>query len=148
MNVWGIEAICEGWFIFFSTLSKLLEDIERNNTIYLNDSKLSYYILELEARLSSLITLSSFVKSQPSTISEDTNVQMVAVYIEKIIEHISHHLLPFLRSKEEDHSMPLSSIVPAPFQKCCDEEQICHLRSIGFTWASIADIFGISRMTI
>ena len=27
-------------------------------------------------------------------------------------------------------------------------KQICHLRSLGFTWKGISDLFGISRMTM
>ena len=149
MEVWGAAAICEGWSTFFSLLSHLLIEVERDVTTYLTITKVNFYLSELRSRLSCLLSLLALLgtKEEPSVADLDKReVQFVHVHIESIVEYISQEVVPLLQAKQDGNTNSMSVGFNISFKD--KEEQICHLRSIGFSWTKISDLFGVSRMTL
>ena len=140
------ESVCESWSVFFTLLSNLLERAGRDSS-ELNESKLSFYIAELNSRLSCLMSIVSLINQIQS---HEEAVQSVLQRIESLVEHISHDLLPQLRDALERSRASPRTVIYCHNLGDSDQaaEQICHLRSLGFTWKEISDLFGISRMTM
>ena len=149
MEVWGAAAICEGWSTFFSLLSHLLIEVKRDVKTHLTITKVDFYLSELRSRLSCLLSLLALLgtEEEPSVAdSDERGVQFVRVHIESIVEYISQEVLPLLRAKQDGNTSSMSVGFNVSFKD--KEEQICHLRSIGFSWTEISDLFGVSRMTL
>ena len=126
-----------GWSTFFSSLSTLLREVERMESP-VGESKVNTYLSELEYRLSGLID-SVFLSSQQGSHNCD---QQLTDSVEYLILSISFTLLPNLKDKLQSSSQHCVSDL------AFGEEQLCHLRSIGLTWVAIAQIFGVSHMTL
>ena len=134
MEVWGAAAICEGWSTFFSLLSHLLIEVERDVTTYLTITKVNFYLSELRSRLSYLLSLLALLGTEEEPSVADSNereVQFVHVHIESIVEYISQEVVPLLRAKQDGNTSSMSVGFNISFKD--KEEHICHLRSIGFS---------------
>lgn len=127
-----------GWSTFFSSLSTLLREVERMESP-VGESKVNTYLSELEYRLSGLIDIFVFLSSQQGSHNCD---QQLTDSVEYLILSIFFTLLPNLKDKLQSSSQHCVSDL------AFGEEQLRHLRSIGFTWVAIAQIFGVSRMTL
>ena len=101
--------------------------------------KVNTYLCELEYRLFGLIDIFVFLSSQQGSHNCD---QQLTDSVEYLILSISFTLLPSLKDKLQSSSQHCVSDL------ACGEEQLRHLRSIGFTWVAIAQIFGVSHMTL
>ena len=143
----GLESIQEGWTTFFSTLATLLRNIERLDCP--NQSKIIHYISGLEFSLSSLVNILLFINRQEAGgQTQDKDVEELLDNIESLITDISANILPSLQTKLEAWNSQSSQSTPGDYGECIDEEQLCHLRTLGFKWEEIAKMFGISRMTL
>ena len=68
--------------------------------------------------------------------------------IESLITSISINVLPRLQQKLESLTCDCSQSCATPFIASIQDDQICHLRTLGFKWETIAKLFEISRMTL
>ena len=68
------------------------------------------------------------------------------MYIESIVEYISQEVVPLLRAKQDGNTSSMSVVLTLVSK--IKKNIICHLRSIGFSWTKISDLFGVSRMTL
>ena len=129
VEVWGIESIEEGWITFFSTLSVLLRNIERLDCP--NQSKLMHWISGLEFHLSSLVNIFLFINNNQEVQTQDEDVQELLSNVESLITDICANILPSLKTKLEAWNSESSQSTSVYCGECIDEEQLCHLRTIG-----------------
>lgn len=125
-----------GWTTFFTSLSTLLRTVERMEDP-VEESRISNCISDLEHRLSVLVDIYIFLTNG------QCGDQHLMDSVNFLIASISNDFIPSLKDKIE-----------RPCRESClltstlDEEQIRLLRTLCFSWVSIAQIFGVSRMTL
>ena len=144
--------VLDGWDIFFSLLNKALMEYEALDSVSaLQESKLHHICAQIEHLLSGLHSITQFVHNMidfPHLDVEDI------LYIQRIKEDlllltvtISQEIVPDLHSKL-DGINDISFNSRLTNERMLDMDQVCHLRSLGIKWGEIADLFGVSRMTL
>ncbi len=137
-----------GWSVFFSTLFGFLRESELTECP--NEARLRSLINEIEVRLSSLIKMYNSIldrwRGGEANEHEDIEISEVVQKMECLIESISSVIIPSLKGQLELFYRDDFNGVVRNLE--FTEDQLLYLRSLGFKWAQIADIFGTSRMTI
>ena len=137
-----------GWSAFFSTLFGFLREAELTECP--NEARLRSLINEIEVRLSSLMEMYNSILDrqggdEEANGHEDIEISEVVQKMKCLIESISSVIIPSLKGQLElFYHDDFGVVRNLEFT----EDQLVYLRSLGFKWAQIADIFGTSRMTI
>ena len=144
------DEVDEGWIKFFGIVAAFLRDCERNEDT--SDFNFVEYVCErLERSISSIETVYIAVtdasnpewKSQISNLLDELTDNVLPMWREKFNalerECSSIHVRPSVRQDPSSYGRP-------PFE--VDPEQILFLRELNFTWQSIANLLGVSRMTL
>ena len=114
-----------------------------------NEARLRSLINEIEVRLSSLMEMYNSILDrqggdEEANGHEDIEISEVVQKMKCLIESISSVIIPSLKGQLELFYHDFGVVRNLELT----EDQLVYLRSLGFKWAQIADIFGTSRMTI
>ena len=127
-----------------------LRETERTKSP-LNELRLRSLISEIKFCLSGLINIVIFVFCHCTEDESHIDSEIMELFykVESLVHSISSGVLPSLREKLERYfhnGEPTTSsrTLPGYFT----EDQLRYLRTLGFKWAQIAEIFGTSRMTL
>ena len=144
------DEVVEEWAQLFSIVAAFLRDCERNeDTIDVNFVE---YVCERLARTISSIGIVNIavtdasdpeLKTQVSNLVNELTANVLPMWREKLYalerDCSSIRVQPSVRQDPSSYGRP-------PFQ--VDSEQILFLRELNFTWQSIANLLGVSRMTL
>ncbi len=134
-----------GWSRYFSQVAAFFEHVERQAYANPNRNYTEYVIGSLEVLWTNLTSVKEYIDSQSVSEENEVAVRSVSTNVGDLL-----NLLPPLASQWHRHleQLDLQSAHEHTTKFHILKEQLEYLHSLSFSWTDIAQMLGVSRMTI